>query len=42
MPHKNDLIMWLRMQPQQRRIYEVLPACLPGLCSRLQLTRLRP
>ncbi len=24
MPHKNDLIVWLRMQPQQRRIYEVL------------------
>lgn len=24
MPHKNDLIVWLRMQPHQRRIYEVL------------------
>ena len=23
---KNDLVVWLRLQPEQQRIYEVLPA----------------
>ncbi len=34
MPHKNDLIIWLRMQPQQQQIYEVtLVLCAAGAAT---------
>ncbi len=32
MPHKNDLIIWLQMQPQQRQIYEAGLPCAARCC----------
>ena len=40
LPHKNDLIVWLKLQPMQQRIYEVRHLCKACLkCDRMHCAR---